>query len=227
MYNVMIIEDDPMVRMLNRSYIEENKNLKVTGVFGNGRDAMDFLSQGNRVDLIVLDVFMPVMNGDEFLAELRSKGYSCQVILVTAVNEPEHFRHLISYGIVDYLVKPFDKARFMLSLDRFVKSSRIINKESRLSQEQLDSIYIGTQHEYDSQLEKGLQKRTLEMVLEFLEQNVNKPLTSEYISDNVGLSRVTIRRYMNYLLERGELDSSVNYTTGGRPSITYTYKKED
>ena len=222
MYKVIIIEDDPMVRMLNQGYIQENKSLQVVGAFGNGKDALDYLEKGNRVDLIVLDVFMPVMSGDEFLCELRGKGYACPVIMVTAVNEPEHYRKLMAFGIVDYLVKPFDKARFMLALERFVKSDRITNKETRLSQEELDAIYIGTQSEPEQQLEKGLQKKTLELIMEYLKGLEGIQLTSENISDSIGLSRVTVRRYMNYLLEQGVLDSSVNYTTGGRPSITYT-----
>lgn len=224
MYNVIIVEDDPMVRMLNKNYIEENRSLNVTGAFGNGKEALEFLEKGNKVDLIVLDVFMPIMDGDEFLCEIRNRGYTCPVIMVTAVNEPEHYRRLTAYGVMDYLVKPFDKARFMLSLERFLKSGKIANKETGFSQEDLDEIYTGGQNEAEAQLEKGLQKKTLELVKGFLEKNVGRKLTSEIISDSIGLSRVTVRRYMNYLLEQGELDSSVNYTTGGRPSITYTYK---
>ncbi|MBQ3053838.1 MAG: response regulator [Clostridia bacterium] len=224
MYNVIIVEDDPMVRMLNRTYIEENKAFHISGVFENGRDALEFLKKGNPVDLIVLDVFMPVMSGDIFLCELRGNGYSCGVILVTAVNEPEHFKKLMAFGITDYLVKPFEKARFMMALDKFIKSRQLVDKDTRLTQKELDSVYLTSYTETDSSLEKGLQEKTLEMVRGYLQSNTNKPLTSEVISDDIGLSRVTVRRYMNYLCEKGEIVSSVDYSTGGRPSITYIYK---
>ena len=53
-----------------------------------------------------------------------------------------------------------------------------------------------------------------------------EPLTSKKIAEEVNLSRVTIRRYMDYLLEKKEITSDIDYTTGGRPSITYRYIKK-
>ena len=70
---------------------------------------------------------------------------------------------------------------------------------------------------------KGLNAATLERVRSFLSASRGQALTSEEIAEQVHLSRITIRRYVNYMVETGELASSIDYHTGGRPSIRYSY----
>ena len=74
---------------------------------------------------------------------------------------------------------------------------------------------------------KGLQSKTLDSIRAYLNRHIGEGLTSEQIADEVGLSRVTIRRYMNYLIELKEVSSDVDYNTGGRPSSIYHYNKYD
>ena len=64
------------------------------------------------------------------------------------------------------------------------------------------------------------------MIQEFLSRSQGQSLTSEEIAEQVHLSRITIRRYVNYMVETGELVSSIDYRTGGRPSIRYRYAEE-
>ena len=71
MYKVLIVEDDPMVAMINEQYIKRNKNFEVVGKCQDGAAALAFLKE-NEVDLLVLDVYMPHMNGFETLRQIRS-----------------------------------------------------------------------------------------------------------------------------------------------------------
>ena len=73
------------------------------------------------------------------------------------------------------------------------------------------------------QLSKGLNGATLRLIQDFLARSQGQALTSEEIAEQVHLSRITIRRYVNYMVETGELVSSIDYQTGGRPSIRYRY----
>ena len=59
------------------------------------------------------------------------------------------------------------------------------------------------------------------MIRGFLKEHAGEAISSEQVAEQVHLSRITIRRYMNYLLEAGEITSFVDYQTGGRPSIKY------
>ena len=58
MYRVVIVEDDPMVSLINRTYVERDSRFQVVQTFQDGQTALDWLAQ-NPVDLVVLDVYMP------------------------------------------------------------------------------------------------------------------------------------------------------------------------
>ena len=119
MYKVLIVEDDPMVAMINEQYIKRNKNFTVVGKCKDGRSAISFL-EANEVDLMILDVYMPLMNGFEALRAIRNKNISVDVIMVTAANDRDSLEEALHLGIVDYLVKPFTVDRFGVALDKFI-----------------------------------------------------------------------------------------------------------
>lgn len=75
---------------------------------------------------------------------------------------------------------------------------------------------------FQTELAKGLSETTLNLIRNFLQNRPGEFFSSEQIAEQVCLSRITIRRYVNYMLEMGEIISSVDYQTGGRPSIKYT-----
>ena len=76
-------------------------------------------------------------------------------------------------------------------------------------------------------MSKGLNAATLERVRSFLAANRGRAFTSEEVAEQVRLSRITIRRYVNYMVETGELASYIDYQTGGRPSIRYSYTGQE
>lgn len=71
-YKVLIVEDDPMVSMINEQYVNRNKAFRVVGKCKDGKSALEYL-ENNTVDLIVLDVYMPLMDGFETLRQIRKK----------------------------------------------------------------------------------------------------------------------------------------------------------
>jgi response regulator of citrate/malate metabolism len=68
-YKVLIVEDDPMVSMINEQYVNRNKAFRVVGTCKDGKSALAYL-ENNDVDLIVLDVYMPLMDGFETLRQI-------------------------------------------------------------------------------------------------------------------------------------------------------------
>lgn len=225
MFNVIIIEDDPMVASINRQYTELNRNLRVVGQFSNGQEALNYLTD-HTVHLIIMDMYMPIMDGAEFLKELRKNNKDVDVIMVTAANDNASIKQLMTFGILDYLVKPFEYVRFNHALALFLQRRELF-KQSTMTQQDLDAILSSNAHmtPQEDLNTKGLQEKTLNRILDFMSQHSNNYLTSETISEGTTLSKVTIRRYMNYLLEHHRIVSTVNYTTGGRPSIMYQIVK--
>lgn len=225
MYNVLIVEDDPMVAMINEQYVNRHKDFKVVGKCKDGELALSYI-QENPVDLIILDVFMPRMNGFETLRELRKEHKSVDVIMVTAANDRESLKEALHLGIVDYLVKPFTFDRFKIALDKFISQKKLLQDFDTLNQSNIDFIIDKTKKTSQEVFPKGIQDKTLQAILSCLKNNRSKEITSDFISEQTGLTAVTVRRYMSYLEENGTVIGELNYETGGRPCMYY-YLKED
>ena len=222
MYREVIVEDDPMVSLLDRTYTEKDARFQVIQTFQNGQAALEWLSV-NPADLVILDVYMPLLTGHELLRELRSRQISVDAIMVTAANDPGTVDALLKMGVVDYLVKPFTAERFQQALDTFCRHRGALTG-AQVEQSALDKLFTPA-GSGEAQLPKGLQENTLEKVRASLRTSPEQGLPSEAISRQVGLSVVTVRRYVNYLVERGEASSTVNYDTGGRPCRLYRMMK--
>lgn len=219
-YQVIIVEDDPMVASINRQYLQSNPELQIIGDFRNGSEALDFLEK-HPADLAVIDYYMPVMDGREFVRQCREKKISIHMIMITAANQAQQITEMLQLGVIDYLVKPFTFERFQAAITRFIHMKGILRPNAQLSQEQVDAIVSGTAPAKPPLLDKGLQEQTLALIRRELENCGEGDLSSNEIAGRIGVSRITVRRYMNYLLENHEIVSRIDYATGGRPSIRY------
>ncbi|MBP5519637.1 MAG: response regulator [Treponema sp.] len=231
MYKVLIVEDDPMVAMINEQYVLKNKNFSVTKTCRNGQEALDFLAS-NSVDLIIMDVYMPYMNGIEALKEIREKKISSEVIMVTAANDTATLEETMHLGVIDFLIKPFAYERFQVALEKFAAKVEALRTkaDSVLDQSYVDSIISNSGSapsllNPNAELPKGIQRKTLEKLKEYMQENSGW-ITGDDISEAVGLSCVTVRHYMAFLMEMGIVTGNINYETGGRPSMLYRFTKK-
>ena len=220
MYKVLIVEDDPMVAMINEQYIKRNKNFEIVGKCNNGLSALDFI-ENNTVDLLILDVFMPKMDGFETLRQIRNKQITVDAIMVTAANERESLEEALHLGIVDYLVKPFTFDRFQMALEKYIAQNNALKDIETLNQKNIDHIIDNSRKKSDDLFPKGIQEKTLELIMEYLNANKSIWFTGDEIAEKVNLTGVTVRRYMNYLAESGRVIGEMNYETGGRPCMLY------
>ena len=219
MYTVLVVEDDPMVRMINEQYVRMNKDFCIASSVKNGQEALDYLKE-NKVDLVILDVFMPFMNGVEFLKKLREQKLKTEVIMVTAANDTATLEETMHLGVIDYLVKPFALERFQVALEKFTAKMNAINGSDVLDQNLIDSIISNSPQKKSKEYPKGIQEKTLERIKTCFE-NKNDWHSVELIAEKLEISIVTVRHYVNYLVKEGFLQESINYETGGRPSMLY------
>ncbi|MGE4277254.1 MAG: response regulator [Lawsonibacter sp.] len=217
MFKTIIVEDDPMVSALNRRFVEKDDRFHVAAEFSSGNRALRWLL-AHPVDLVLLDVYMPVLSGTELLRELRARGIEADAIMVTAAHDTQTLDELLKLGIVDYLVKPFTQLRFQQALDTFCRNRAALAGNDPVSQSEIDRL-LHTKP-VEANLPKGLQVTTMEKIHSVLQETEGET-TCEVLASEAGLSAVTVRRYLTYLLENGEAESRINYDTGGRPSVVY------
>ncbi len=120
-----------------------------------------------------------------------------------------------------YLVKPFAFERFQLALQKFSAHMKALGDAQKLNQGYIDSV-MDFSPKNDTELPKGIQERTLEILVSYLTENEGAFLPGETIAEKTGLTTVTVRKYMTYLEEKGIVKSQMNYETGGRPCVLYS-----
>ena len=225
MIHTILVEDDPMVAQINEQYLERFGEFSVDAVFANGQAALDYL-RVTTPDLVILDVYMPVMDGTTLLRRMRAEDIKSSVIMVTAATEMSVVEDALRLGIVDYLIKPYSFQRFQEAVNKFLSKASLLKSAAVADQEVVDQLISNSNEPSDNrrELHKGLNARTLDSLFAYLRQKPDEKHTCESISAASGLSKVTVRRYLNYLIESGQLLSSIDYETGGRPRVLYRLK---
>ncbi len=110
--NCVIVDDSSIQRMIVGKLASNHLNLNLIGEFSNAIEAKNFMSY-NTVDLLFLDVEMPVVSGFDLLDGLKTKP---QVIFITS--KPEYAVKAFDYDATDYLQKPITSARFEIAIKR-------------------------------------------------------------------------------------------------------------
>lgn len=225
MIRVIVVEDDPMVANLNAQYLSQLPQLRVEEVFSNGREALAYLEE-NTVELAIMDVYMPMMSGLELLRAIRGRGIQTSVIMLTAATEMKVVEEALRLGIEDYIIKPFSFERLREAVQRYASKASLVRNKETADQAVVDQLLSNAlpRDAAAKDLRKGLNAKTLQSIENLLRSEQGGEHTCESISAASGLSKVTVRHYLNYLIETGQLTSAIDYETGGRPRVLYRMK---
>jgi CitB family two-component system response regulator MalR len=224
---VLIVEDDPMVIKFNKYYLEQIDGFKLNGIARSANEAFNILSK-EEIDLILLDVFMPITDGLELLAQIRKMDKNIDVIMVSAARDSATVKKALHYGAVDYLIKPFEFERFSSALNNYRDREKLVNDKDELSQEELDKHILYQKEECNLiEFPKGLDKNTLKISWEKIIQNKDKVFSTQELAKLVGVSRVSMRKYVSFLEEKGALKKKIEYGSIGRPIYRYKCLNSD
>ena len=158
-YNVLIVDDEFLARKLLSEYVSKVDYLQLIDTCSDATKAMEVLHK-EQIDILLLDIQMPDISGMEMLKLIDKKP---SVILTTAYSE--YAVDAFSLGVIDYLLKPFDYARFLQAINKAVNintSTAVANTD--MSNDYLmvkadyklykvnydDLLFIEGQHEYDT-----------------------------------------------------------------------------
>jgi len=217
---VLIIEDDPMVAMIHKEYFKRKELSDDLNHVSTLEEAKSFLEKSD-ANLIVLDNYLTDGQGVEYLPEL--KGYP--IIMITAANDIQTVEAALTNGVVDYLVKPFTYERFSQAVDKVQEYVSLLSKE-KINQDLIDDyLNSGRVEEEEDSLPKGLSRITLKKVLENIKEQ-ERGFTTQQVADDLDISRITIRKYLNHLVNINILSEDAEYYTSGRPVSVFTVESE-
>lgn len=217
---VLIVDDDPMVADINKNYTEAVAGFSVIGIAKDGKDALYQLNTMD-IDLVILDIYLPDINGVDILALIRREEKNLDVIMITAADDSATVSRVLRQGVVAYITKPFKFNRYRLILENYRRHKQTILQKSNLEQSDIDNI-LSTPVQKDKQVTpKNFHAQTLTLIIDYLIA-YGEPISAEELAAGVGISRVTCRRYLEYLVNEGRLHMELCYISVGRPIHRFT-----
>lgn len=125
MFHILVVEDDKHTQRLFQAVLEANSY--TVSLAGNGAEALELMDR-EHIDLVVLDIMMPVMNGYEFTRLLRESDNNLPVLMVSAKQLPEDKHRGFLVGTDDYMTKPIDEEEMLLRIKALLRRAKIANE---------------------------------------------------------------------------------------------------
>jgi response regulator of citrate/malate metabolism len=216
--SVLVVEDNTVAAEAHRTYVERVPGFAVSGVVHSGRDALRFLD-GAPVDLVLLDFYLPDTHGLDVVRALRAAGGSADVIAVTSARDLAVVRSAVSVGVVQYLLKPFTFAALRDKLEGYARFRSRLGDGAAVGQSEVDEAFGALRSTEVSALPKGMSGETLEAVVAAVRSAGE--LSAAAAAEVIGVSRVTARRYLEYLADHGLAARQPRYGAVGRPEVLY------
>ncbi|MEA4884003.1 MAG: response regulator [Clostridia bacterium] len=217
----LLVEDDPMVLEIHESIVSSVPGFTVVGHARDGRSALQ-MTRVLKPNIIILDVYMPGCDGIDFFREIRSLDCPVDVIMVTAAEDSSTVVASRRLGAFDYIIKPFRFERLRASLESYRDTQSSRNRK-HVCQDDIDRAWHvrNPRSTRQQELPKGIQKPTLDALSEYLKKSIACAFCTEQLASELGVSRITVSRYLDFLVESGLVTSQLDYSTGGRPRSLY------
>ncbi|WP_416417940.1 response regulator [Paenarthrobacter aromaticivorans] len=220
MIKVLIVDDDFMVAKVHAGFIQRTPGFGVVGVAHTGAQAI-LETQRLQPDLVLLDIHLPDVNGLDLMHQLRDVAPDLDVLVISAARETETVRKALRGGIVHYLIKPFSQADLQERLQHYLNAYQGLDASKDVA-EQSDVNRVFGLDSAQRTLPKGCSVETLELVETALKSAPGDVSAAE-VAEQLGTSRVSARRYLEYLHDEGALEVRLKYGVG-RPERRYVLK---
>ncbi|MHA7208314.1 response regulator [Arthrobacter sp. MDT1-65] len=230
---VLVVEDDPVAADAHAEYVRRLEGFELVGIARSGAELASFLhlAGGARreapaaVDLMLLDMNLPDAHGLDIVRRVRGLGLPLDIVAITAVRDLQVVRSAISSGIVQYLIKPFTYSAFSEKLGAYRDFRRnLVEQASTTTQAEVDSAFASLRPATAALLPKGLSAETLRTVSRLLKE-LPAPTSAVEVSEALSMSRVTARRYLEYLADQQSVQRTPRYGTRGRPEFEYSWAR--
>lgn len=125
MVNILLVDDDENTRKLMRAVLKMDGYNVFMGV--NGQEALDVM-ESQHIDLVILDIMMPVMDGYKFANILRQSGSELPILMITAKHDQSDKKKGFLVGTDDYMTKPVDETEMLLRVKALLRRSKIVSQ---------------------------------------------------------------------------------------------------
>lgn len=222
MIKVIIAEDDFRIAQVQEQFLQKISGVQLVGKALNAKETMGLLN-GNEVDLLLLDIYLPDELGTDLLSKIRETYPQIDIIMVSAATERAMLEKAVRYGVFNYLLKPVTMKKFVETIENYKRKKHLLSSNDEMDQTMIDRFFGITNPStlMQKDLPTGVDRHTLEKVKEVVEEL--RGVSIDEMSENMGVSRTTARRYLEYLVSINVCIAKHEYGIVGRPQRKYYF----
>lgn len=219
MLRVVIAEDDFRVANIHEQFLKKVSDVELVAKTVNCEETLHAVKKFSP-DLLILDNYMPDGLGIELIDDIQRINDQVDIILVSAENEKTYIELAIRKGVKGIIIKPASLERFVSTIQKYIEEKRMFKDKVTIDQNFLDEFF-GIKSKQKGVVEiKGIDKLTLQKVKDIL-NGQRTGITAEKMGEDMGASRTTARRYLEYLVSIDECYAELGYGIVGRPERNY------
>lgn len=192
MYNIILTDDHQVVREGMKFLLYTTEDLKVINDFDSGEDTLDFLSTTEeKIDLALIDLVMPEMDGIELTTQLKEKYKNIKVLVLSSYTSEEYIRPVFRAGADGYIIKEMDIDELTDSIRDVIEGKRVVHPDI------LKIIDEGGVLPHEKNV---LSRREMEVLKEIV-----NGLSNKEISETLFVSEKTVKTHVSHILNKLEV----------------------
>lgn len=197
---ILIADDHPLIAEGIKNTFENNEDFKVVATVNNGKEALDFVEE-NLVDVVLLDINMPVLDGVECAKELLKKHKNLKIAMLSMYQESSIIKNLIDIGVKGYMLKTIPSDELLLAVKNIYNGKEYFNTDvtKALISDDSSSLHLFAKK---SPFLEELTKREKEII-----KSISQGLTSIQIAEKLFISPRTVDTHRTNIMRKIEVNN--------------------
>ena len=201
MIKVLLVDDHKMIRDGVRSMLSQMKNIKVVGECSNGNEAIAYLKENNDdVDIIIMDINMPILNGIEATQQLVANDVKAKIIAMTMRGEDKYISKMLAAGAVGYILKDSGKDELFKAIIDVHGGEKYFSNEVRIS---LVSSYLNKKST-NGLYPDEFSAREIEVLI-----CISEGLTNKLTGEKLFISSRTVETHRRNMLQKAGVNNTI------------------
>lgn len=204
MINIMVAEDQQLIRESLKIILDSIEGFAVNSVVGNGEEVLQQL-EGRAVDIILMDIRMPVMDGVECTRIVKEKYPKVHVLILTTFLDDEYVMKALVYGASGYILKGISLGELKYAIETTIKGGSVLNPD--VGAKMVHMIHYGKRLKRENQehLRVNLRVKKLSEREWDIIGAIAMGMSNREIAEKMIFTEGTIRNYLSIILEKLQL----------------------